>query len=135
MEAISKAVTAATAMQVDLAMAHKRFSVMSQRMAETERCAARELLSASVVFWEVTEEAREVGHILGEMKSADDQSAVLERFGISTHRVVAIGETDIKLVNESLASITTPEALGEAKIIRDKMIQVRDLLKPFASEK
>lgn len=134
-QAIGKAVTAATAMQVDLAIAHKRFSIMSQGMAETERCAVRELLSASVVFWEVTDEAREVGLILGEMKSVDDQSAVLRRFGISTHRVVAIGETDIKLVNELLTSITTPEVVGEAKIIRDKMIEVRDLLKPFASEK
>ena len=50
MEAIGKAVTAATAMQVDLAIAHKRFSIMSQRMGETEPCAARELLSTSVVF-------------------------------------------------------------------------------------
>jgi hypothetical protein len=37
-------------------------------------------------------------------------------------------------VNEFLASITTPEAVAEAKIIRDEMIEVRDLLKPFASE-
>jgi hypothetical protein len=135
MEAISKAVTDTTAIQFDLAVAHKRFSVMSQGMAEEQRCAARELLNASVVFWEVTEEAREVGRILGEMKSADDQNTALRHFGTSTHRAVAIGETDIQLVNESLASITTPEAIAEAKIIRDKMIEVRNLLKPFASEK
>jgi hypothetical protein len=116
-------------------MAQKRFSIMSQGMPETERCAARELRSASVVFWEVTEEAREVGHILGEMKSVDDQSAVLRHFGVSIRRVVAIGETDIQLMNEFLPSIATPEAIAEAKIIRDKMIGVGDLLKPFASEK
>jgi hypothetical protein len=133
--AISKAVTDATAIQVDLAKARKSLSILSQRMPETERCAARELLTASVVFWEVTEEARQVAHILGEMKSADDQNTVLRYFGASTHRAVAIGETDIQLVNESLTNITTPEAIAEAKIIRDKMIEVRDLLKPFASEK
>jgi len=135
MEALSKAVTAATAIQGDLAMAQKRFSILSQGMAETEKCAARELLSASVVFWEVTEEAREVGRILGEMKSVDDQSTVLGHFGVSAHRAAAIGETDIQLVNELLTSITTREAIVEAKTIRDKMIEVRDLLKPFASEK
>jgi hypothetical protein len=133
-EAISKAVTAATAIQVDLAKARKNLSIMSQGMAETERCAARDLLSASVVFWEVTEESREVGHILGEMKSVDDQSTVLRHFGAVTHRVVAIGETDIQLVNEFLTSITTPPAISEAKKIRDKMIEVRELLKPFASD-
>jgi hypothetical protein len=133
MEAIGKAVTDATAIQVDLVKARKSFSILSQRMPETERCAARELLTASVVFWEVTEEARQVGHILGEMKAADDQNTVLKYFGASTHRAVAIGETDIQLVNESLTSITTPEAIAQAKIIRDKMIEVRDLLKPFAS--
>jgi hypothetical protein len=115
--------------------ARKSLSILSQRMPETERCAARELLTASVVFWEVTEEARQVGHILGKMKSADDQNTVLRYFGASTHRAVAIGETDIQLVNESLTSITTPQATAEAKIIRDEMIEVRDLLKPFASEK
>jgi hypothetical protein len=50
MEEISHAVTAATAIQVDLAMARKHFSIMSRGMAETERCAARELLGASTVF-------------------------------------------------------------------------------------
>jgi hypothetical protein len=135
MEAISKAVTDATAIQVDLAKARKNLSILSQRMSETERCAARELLTASVVFWEATEEAREVGRILSEMTSADDQHSVLRHFGASTHRAVAIGETDIQLVNESLASITTPEAIAEATIIRDKMIEVRGLLKAFASEK
>jgi len=104
-------------------------------MPESERCAARELLASSDVFWEVTEEAREVGHILGEMTSADDQNTVLRHFGVGTHRVVAIGETDIRLVNESLTNITTPQAIAEATIIRDKMIEVRDLFKPFASEK
>jgi hypothetical protein len=60
---------------------------------------------------------------------------VLRHFEVSTHRAVAIGETDIQLVNEFLTSITAREAIAEAKTIRDKMIEVRDLLKPFASEK
>jgi hypothetical protein len=134
-DAIGKVVTAASAIQFDLAVAHKRFSIMSQRMVGPERCEARELLNASVVFWEVIEEARMVGHVLGEMKSTQDQVIVRPYFGNSVHRAVAIGETDIQLVNEHLTSITQPEVIAEAKLMRDKMVEIRDLLKPFASEK
>jgi hypothetical protein len=133
MEEISHAVAAATAIQVDLAMAQKHFSIMSRGMAETERCAARELLDASTVFWEITEEARKVGQILGEMKSVDDQNIIRRHFGDSAHLVVSIGENDIQLVNDFLTSITNPEAKAAALGIRDKMIEVRDVLKPFAS--
>lgn len=133
-EAIGHAVTAATAIQVDLAMAQKHFSIMSRGMPDTERCAARELLGASTVFWEVTEEARKVGQILGEMKSADDQDIIRRHFAGSAHLVVSIGENDIHQVDDFLMSITNPEARAAALGIRDKMIEVRDVLKPFASE-
>ena len=98
LEAIRKTVTDATAIQIDLARARKSLSILSQRMPESERCAARELLASSDVFWEVTEEAREVGHILGEMTSADDQNTVLRHFGVGTHRVVA------KRISDSLTN-------------------------------
>lgn len=70
-----------------------------------------------------------VGHVLGEMKSTEDQAIVRRYFGNGVHRAVAIGETDIKLVNEHLTRITQPEAIAEAKLIRDEMVEIRGSVK------
>jgi len=135
MEAISKVVAAATAIQGDIAMAQKRFSVMSRELAETERCAARELLGTSIDFRQVTDQAIVVGRIVGEMKSVEDQSTLRRHLGQVAYHVAAIGENDIELVNDLMANLTTPEAIAGATVLRDKMIEVRDLLKPLASER
>jgi len=104
-------------------------------MAATEKCVARELLGTSIGFREVTDQAIVVGQIVGEMKSADDQSALRRHLGVAAHRVVATSENDIQLVNDFMTSLSTPEAIATASVLRDKTIEVRDLLKPFASEK
>jgi predicted RNA-binding Zn ribbon-like protein len=134
-EAISKAVAAIIAVQFDIAVAQKKFSVMSRGMAETEKCAARELLGTSIDYREVTDEVIVVGKIISEMKTVDDQDSIRRHVGVVAHRVVAIGENDIQLVNDLMTSLTTPDATAAATVLRDKMIEVRDLLKPIANEK
>src|SRR5580692_179256 len=133
-EAISKTVTAANTVQFDIAVAQKKFSVMSRGMADTEKCAARELLGASIDFREVTDEVIVVGNIISEMKTVEDQDAIRRHVGVVAHRVVAIGENDIALVIDLMSSLTTPDATAAATVLRDKMIQVRDLLKTIANE-
>jgi hypothetical protein len=40
---------------------------------------------------------------------------------------------DIQLVNDLMTSLTMPEAIAAATVLRDELAEVRDLLKPFAS--
>ena len=134
-EDISRAVGTANTIQFNLAVERKRLAVLSREMTETDRCAANQLLSAATIFWEVTEEARKMGAVVGEMKSVDDEKIIRKHFGYSARLVVSIGEGNIKHVSDLLSGISTSEAKAVATGIRDKMIQVRDLLEPFASHR
>ena len=134
-DSLKRTLIDAVSIQTELALAQKKFSIMSRAMAETERCAARELLSASIGFREVTDQARMVGQIVGEMQSAEDRSTARKYLGMATHRVVAQGDTDLQLVDELLKGIATPAAIVEVKIIRDEMMQLRAAWKPYATEK
>ena len=134
-DSLKKALTDTLSIQTELALAQKKFSIMSRTMAETERCLARELLSVSVGFRVVTEQARMAAQLVSEMKSAEDQSTARKYLGIAAHRAVTQGDSDLQLVDELLRRLTTPAAIVEAKIVRDEMIQLRTLWKPYASEK
>jgi hypothetical protein len=132
-DSLKQALTEVLSIQRELAIAEKRFSVMSREMEGAEKCAARELLGASISFRGDTEEARMIGRIAGEMKSADDERTVRRYLGLAAKRVVSSGETDIQLVNEFLGSITTPAAAVQATVIRDKMSALRNIFQPYAS--
>jgi hypothetical protein len=133
-DTLKKVLAEVLSIQTELAIAEKRFSVMSREMAGAEKCAARELLGASISFRGDTEEARMIGRIVGEMKSADDERTVRKYLGIAAHRVVDSGGTDIQIVNQFLGSITTPAAAVQATVIRDKMTALRDIFQPYASK-
>jgi hypothetical protein len=91
------------------------------------------LLGASIDFREVADEVIVVGKIISEMKTVDDQDTIRRDVGVVAHRVVAIGENDIQLVNDLMTSLTMLDATVAATVLRDKMIEVQDLLKPIAN--
>jgi hypothetical protein len=132
---LKKALADTLSIEKELAIVQKRFSIMSREMAETEMCAARELLSTSTYFREVTEQALMVGQMVGEMKSAEDQSTSRKYLGMAAHGVVVHGDTDLQLVNEFLEKMRTPQAKEEAMIIRGHMMELRTIWKAYASEK
>jgi hypothetical protein len=134
-DSLKKALTDTLSIQTELALAQKKFSIMSRAMAETERCLARELLGASIAFREVTEQARIAAQIVSEMKSAEDQSTARKYLGMAAHRVATQGDKDYQLVDELLKRLTTPAAIVEAKIVRDEMMQLQTVWKPYASER
>ncbi len=104
-------------------------------MAEAEKCAARELLDTSIGFRTVTDEVTIVGKLISEMKIADDQDAIRRHVGDIAHYVVAVGENDIQLVNDLMARLTTPDAIAVATLLRNKMIEVKGLVKSIANDK
>jgi hypothetical protein len=133
-DALDKALSDVTTLQTELAIAQKYFSVMSREMGETQKCAARELLGASIDFREITEEARMIGKLVGEMKSAEDAMTARRYLGLASSRVVSISETDIAIVDEQLVTVTSPTAVAMAKRVRGKMIELRDIFTPYASK-
>jgi hypothetical protein len=122
-----------TSIQVELAMAQKRFSILSRTLPDPERCVARELLDTSINFREIATEPLLVGQLVKEIKSVEDQKTVRNRLGIVAYRIIGIGENDIGIVNESLKDLTTPAMITEATLIRDKMVELRSLWVPFSS--
>ena len=134
-DALNKTLDEVSTVQMELAVAQKRFLVMSREMAATEMCAARELLGASIDFREVTEEARMIGKMVGEMKYPEDAMTARRFFGLSSSRVVSIGKTDTEILDEYLTKITTPEAIEMAKTMRNKMSELRDIFGKFASKR
>jgi hypothetical protein len=73
--------------------------------------------------------------MVGEMKSAEDAATARKYLSVASHRVMDVGETDLEILNGYFAEITTSGAIEEAKIIRGQMLELRDLSKPFASDK
>jgi hypothetical protein len=122
-----------TSIQMELAMAQKRFSIMSRTLPDPERCVARELLDTSIGFREITTEPLLVGQLVNEMKTVEDQNTVCSRLGVIAYRIIAIGDNDIGIVNEFLKDLTTPTMIAEATLIRDKMVELRGLWVPFSS--
>ncbi len=131
MDAIRKVGDDTLPLQMDLAMSQKKFSIMSRAMTQTENCAARELLDASISFRQDVEEARLLGRIVGEMKSIEDQNLLRHHLAVATRRVLGTGENDIQLVNDLMIRIATPEAIAEAEVMRDKMLEIREIYKAF----
>jgi hypothetical protein len=131
-DALNKTLADVSTIQVDLAMAQKYFSIMSREMAEKERCAARELLGASIDFREVTEEARMIGKMVGEMTSPEDVMTARRFLGLASSHAVSISETDLQIFDELLAKIATPEAIEMAKTMRSKMVELRDIFSRLA---
>ena len=130
---LKKALADTTSIQMELAMAQKRFSIMSRSLPDPERCVARELLDTSIGFREIATEPFLVGQLVKDMKSAEDQNTVRSRLGNIAYRIIGIGENDIGIVNEFLKDLTTPAMIAEATLIRDKMVELRGLWEPFSS--
>jgi hypothetical protein len=122
-----------TSIQMEMAIAQKRFSIMSRAMPDPERCVARELLDTSIGFREIATEPFLVGQLVNEMKSAEDHNTARNLLGVVAYRIIGIGENDIGIVNESLKGLTTPAMIAEATLIRDKMVELRGLWAPFSS--
>jgi hypothetical protein len=130
---LKKVLADTTSIQMELAMAQKRFSIMSRTLPDQERCVARELLDTSIGFREIATEPLLLGHLVKDMKSVEDANTVRSRLGSIAYRMIGIGENDIGLVNDLLKGLTTPAMVTEATLIRDKMITLRELWAPFSS--
>jgi hypothetical protein len=130
---LKKALADTTSIQMELAMAQKRFSIMSRALPDPERCVARELLDTSIGYREIATEPFLVGQLVKDMKSVEDQNTVRGRLGSIAYRIIGIGENDIGIVNESLKDLTTPAMIAEATLIRDKMVELRGLWAPISS--
>ena len=68
------------------------------------------------------------------MKCPDDVRFIQKQFGLVVESFVTTADAELARVNEDLRSIAAPAALAEAINIRDVIVDLRDILKPFAAE-
>jgi hypothetical protein len=75
-----------------------------------------------------------VAFIVTGVKCPDDVRFTQKQFGVVVESFITTADAELLRVNENLRYVAAPAALAEAINIRDVIIDLRDLLKPFAVE-
>jgi hypothetical protein len=91
-----------------------------------------EIISARFDFVGSLGEAHTTALIFINMTCPDDVRFVRGAMRESAHSLVNVADIRIEEINVDLALLTTPAVVAEATKIRDLIIEIRDILKPFA---
>jgi hypothetical protein len=68
------------------------------------------------------------------MKCPDDVRFTQKQFGLVVDSFVTTADAELSLVNDNRRNVVAPAALAEATNIRDLIVDLRDILKPFAAK-
>src|ERR1700687_1817360 len=112
----------------------KNLQQMEYHRDDHEADAAREITNADVIVFAEAVKVFTVAFIVTGMKCPDDVRFMQKQFGLVVESVVTTVDAELSRVNENLRSIAAPAALAEAINIRDAIVDLRDILKPFAAE-
>ncbi len=99
-----------------------------------ERDAVRNITDADVAVFAAAVKVFTVAFIASGMKCPDDFSFTQKQFGSIVKTFVTTADEELALLDPNLRSVVAPAALAEATSIRDTVVDLRDLLKPFAAE-
>lgn len=114
--------------------ARKNLQLMESRGDEHEVDAAREITDADVAVFAAAVKVFTVAFFVTGVKSPDDVRFSQQQFGLVARGFVSTADEALSRVNENLHNIAAPAALAEATNIRDAMVDLREILKPFAAE-
>lgn len=114
--------------------ARKNLQQMEYHRDDHEADAAREITDADVIVFAEAVKVFTVAFIVTGMKCPDDVRFMQKQFGLVVETFVTTAEAELSRVNENLRSIAAPAALAKAINIRDAIVDLRDILKPFAAE-
>ena len=112
----------------------KNLQQMEYHRDDHEADAAREITNADVIVFAEAVKVFTVAFIVTGMKCPDDVRFMQKQFGLVVESFVTTVDAELSRVNENLRSIAAPAALAEAINIRDAIVDLRDILKPFAAE-
>jgi hypothetical protein len=113
--------------------ARKNLQQMTHPGDDREADAVRAITDADTATFAAAVKVFTVAFFITGMKCPEDARFAREQFGVVVKSFVAMADEEIPRVNDSLREVAAPAALAEATTIRDAMVDLRQLLKPFAA--
>jgi hypothetical protein len=114
--------------------ARKNLEQIEIRAADHEQSAVRNITDADVAVFSSAVKVFTVAFIASGMQCPDDIAFTQKQFGLIAKSLVKTADEELTQLNANLTNIAAPAALLEATNIRDAVVDLRDILKPFAAE-
>jgi hypothetical protein len=114
--------------------ARKNLQQMEYHRDDHEADAARDITDADATVFTAAVKVFTVAFIITGMKCPDDIRFTQQQFGLVVESFVTTADAELSRVNQNLRNVAAPAALAEAINIRDAIVDLRDFLKPFATE-
>lgn len=114
--------------------ARKNLQRMENRGDDHEVDAAREIADADVAVFAAAVKVFTVAYLVKGLKCPDDAGFLQQQFGVVARGLVATADEELSRVNGNLHQIAAPAAVAEATRIRDAMIDLQTILKPFVTD-
>jgi hypothetical protein len=117
-----------------LSTARKSLQQMEYHLSDHEADAARDIADADAIVFAAAVKVFTVAFFLTGMKCPDDVRFTQKQFGLVVDSFVTTADAELSLVNDNRRNVVAPAALAEATNIRDLIVDLRDILKPFAAK-
>jgi hypothetical protein len=114
--------------------ARKKLLLLAHQRHDQEADAIREIADAETRVFTEGVKVFTVAFLVTGMKCPDDLHFAQKQFGLVVDSFVTTADAELTLINQALGSITAPPAIVEATSIRDVIVDLRDILKPFAAK-
>jgi len=112
----------------------KSLQQIEVRRDDREENAVRNITDADIVVFSAAVKVFIVAYIASGMKCPDDLRFSQRQFRLIVKSFVTTADEELAIVNANLRDVAGPSGLSEATNIRDTVVDLRDLLMPFAGE-
>ena len=112
----------------------KSLQQIEVRRDDREENAVRNITDADIVVFSAAVKVFTVAYIASGMKCPDDLRFSQRQFRLIVKSFVTTADEELAIVNANLRDVAGPSCLSEATNIRDTVVDLRDLLMPFAGE-
>ena len=116
-----------------LVTARKNLQHVESLRQDPEANAARDIADAETSVFSDAVKVFTVGFIVTGIKCPEDLRFTQQQFVLVVKSFVATADTEIARINQNLPAVAATAAHAEAVSIRDLIVDLRDLLKPFAT--
>jgi len=137
--AVSVADADHTMIAMDLRMralntARKNLQRMQYRGDDHAADAARAITDADVAVFAAAVKVYTLAYIVKGVKCPEDVGFLQQQFGLVARSLISTADEALSRVNQNLSQIAAPAVLAEATNIRDAMVDLQTILKPFVTE-
>lgn len=114
--------------------ARKNLQQMPYRGDDQAADAARAITDADVAVFAAAVKVYTLAYIVKGVKCPEAAGFLQQQFGVVARSLISTADEALSRVNQSLNQIAVPAALAEATNIRDAMVDLQTILKPFVTE-